>query len=226
MGTSTVTLSPDIHVIQVGSCLSESQANFLSRPVSKEEIKNAIFSMDDNKAPGPDGYRNYTRKNISPRIMMNIDIRKAFDTNNWDFLKEMLQGLGFPTVMIKWIMACISSPKYSISLSDFSEITGLEANMDKCSVYYGRVNDSVKVAIHSFLGFTEGTIPFRYLGVPLNYKRLTSEDCNPLIEKISSQFQKWLKHNNLSYAGRIQGTRGVGNNLSKSGIKLWLFWEE
>ncbi|XP_020270820.1 uncharacterized protein LOC109846008 [Asparagus officinalis] len=72
---------------------------------------------------------------------------------------------------------------------DFSNTTGLEANLDKCSIYYGGVNDSVKADISSFLGFTEGTIPFRYLGVPLISKRLTYVDCNPLIDKILGTFR-------------------------------------
>ncbi|XP_020266817.1 uncharacterized protein LOC109842337 [Asparagus officinalis] len=49
--------------------------------------------------------------------MLNVDIKKAFDTVSWKFLSYMLKGLGFPIAMINWIMACITSPKYSISLN-------------------------------------------------------------------------------------------------------------
>ncbi|XP_020243220.1 uncharacterized protein LOC109821446 [Asparagus officinalis] len=57
------------------------------------------------------------RKNISPRAMVNIDIKKAFDTISWGFISDLLLGLGFPDSMIKWVMACITSPRYSISLN-------------------------------------------------------------------------------------------------------------
>lgn len=36
--------------------LSEFDANHMVRIVSKEEVKEAIFGMDDDKAPGPDGF--------------------------------------------------------------------------------------------------------------------------------------------------------------------------
>ncbi|XP_020245193.1 uncharacterized protein LOC109823321 [Asparagus officinalis] len=61
--------------------------------------------------------KHYNRKHISPRIMLSLDIKKAFDTINWNFLNDMLTGLGFPEKMINWIMVCISSPKFSISLN-------------------------------------------------------------------------------------------------------------
>ncbi|XP_020271823.1 uncharacterized protein LOC109846993 [Asparagus officinalis] len=35
----------------------------------------------------------YGRKHTSPRTMLNIDLRKAFNTINWDFIREMLKGL-------------------------------------------------------------------------------------------------------------------------------------
>ncbi|XP_020245131.1 uncharacterized protein LOC109823258 [Asparagus officinalis] len=56
MGSKTVTPKPDCKVISKGVCLNEAQAIALSSAVTKEEIKKAIFSMDDNKAPGPDGF--------------------------------------------------------------------------------------------------------------------------------------------------------------------------
>ncbi|XP_020254117.1 uncharacterized protein LOC109831192 [Asparagus officinalis] len=49
--------------------------------------------------------------------MINIDIRKAFDSISWSFLQSVLTGLGFPEVMIHWIMVCITTPKYSISFN-------------------------------------------------------------------------------------------------------------
>ncbi|XP_020258390.1 uncharacterized protein LOC109834785 [Asparagus officinalis] len=92
---------------------------------------------------------------------------------------------------------------------DFSATIGLEANLNKCSIYFGGVQDSVKSDINNFLGFIQGAISFRYLGVPLICKRLSYVDCSPLIDSISNQFQKCLKHKNLSYAGRLQVIKSV-----------------
>ena len=48
---------------------------------------------------------------------MKIDIRKAFDTINWEFVREVLKRLGFPSVFVGWIMQCISTTSYSISIN-------------------------------------------------------------------------------------------------------------
>ncbi|XP_020259145.1 uncharacterized protein LOC109835584 [Asparagus officinalis] len=56
MGTATDTLNPDKNIIQSGPCMNNSQARILSALVSKDEVRNTIFSMSDNKALGPDGY--------------------------------------------------------------------------------------------------------------------------------------------------------------------------
>jgi hypothetical protein len=53
------------------------------------------------------------------------------------------------------------------------------------------------------LGMKEGKLPVRYLGVPLISNKLSSLDCEALLEKISSQINSWMaKH--LSFAGRLQ----------------------
>ncbi|PKI73251.1 hypothetical protein CRG98_006386 [Punica granatum] len=39
--------------------LTSAQAASLIQPVSEEEIKRALWSMDGNKAPGPDGYSSH-----------------------------------------------------------------------------------------------------------------------------------------------------------------------
>ncbi|XP_020243176.1 uncharacterized protein LOC109821398 [Asparagus officinalis] len=61
--------------------------------------------------------KHYGRKYTSPKAVLNIDLRKAFDTINWDFIRAMLKGLGFPDIMTSWIMECISTPKFSISIN-------------------------------------------------------------------------------------------------------------
>ncbi|KAJ8438353.1 hypothetical protein Cgig2_015280 [Carnegiea gigantea] len=40
--------------------------------------------------------RGYSRKGVSPRCIMKIDLQKAFDSVHWDFLKELLHHLKFP----------------------------------------------------------------------------------------------------------------------------------
>lgn len=56
----------------------------------------------------------YSRKNVSPRCTLKIDLRKAYDTINWDFLDGVLLGLGFPHKFRNWIMQCVTTASYSI----------------------------------------------------------------------------------------------------------------
>lgn len=58
------------------------------------------------------------------------------------------------------------------------------------------------------LGFSQGSMPFRYLGVPLSTKRVTILQCQPLIDKIMGRIQSWTARF-LSYAGRVQLIKSV-----------------
>ena len=45
---------------------------------------------------------------------MKIDLQKAYDTVNWNFLGNILKGFGFHEKMIKWIMNCVTTTPFSI----------------------------------------------------------------------------------------------------------------
>lgn len=51
--------------------------------------------------------RKYARKNISPRCILKVDIQKAYDTVDWDFLRDVLCSLNFPSKFVGWIMECV-----------------------------------------------------------------------------------------------------------------------
>ncbi|XP_074283365.1 uncharacterized protein LOC141607914 [Silene latifolia] len=66
--------------------------------------------------------KGYNRANISPRCMIKVDIRKAFDSLQWSFIANMLSGLGFPQQFIDWVLGCIQTPWYSLKLN--GELSG------------------------------------------------------------------------------------------------------
>ncbi|WMV41405.1 hypothetical protein MTR67_034790 [Solanum verrucosum] len=60
--------------------------------------------------------RHYNRK-TSPRCLMKIDLRKAYDMLNWEFLEEALNVYGFPTSFIQLVMTCITTTKLTIKVN-------------------------------------------------------------------------------------------------------------
>ncbi|GKC12144.1 polypyrimidine tract-binding protein homolog 2 isoform X1 [Tanacetum coccineum] len=143
-----------------------------------EAVKEALFSMGDDKSPGPDGYtacffkaawevvaddvtnairdkiianrikhslkllispnqsafvpgrnitdnilltqelmHNYHLDRGTPRCSFKVDIQKAYDTVDWEFLRRILHGFGFPARMIAWIMECVTTTSYSICVN-------------------------------------------------------------------------------------------------------------
>ena len=47
-----------------------------------------------------------------------MDLKKAYDSLNWEFIKELLLGLNFPMQFINWIIVCVTTPSFFLSLND------------------------------------------------------------------------------------------------------------
>ncbi|XP_015166576.1 uncharacterized protein [Solanum tuberosum] len=90
----------------------------------------------------------------------------------------------------------------------FSQASGLQANMNKISIYFGGVPDQVKRNILQQSGFGCGEFPFKYLGVPLSTKKLTIMQWSPLVNKIIARISSWTAKK-FSYAGRMQLVQSV-----------------
>ncbi|XP_049394711.1 uncharacterized protein LOC125859002 [Solanum stenotomum] len=86
---------------------------------------------------------------------------------------------------------------------NFSEASGLQENTEKSFIYIVGVTNHTKQRIIEELRFIEGTLPFRYLGVPLASQKLGVNAYLPLIEKITAKITCWSAKV-LSYAGRLQ----------------------
>ncbi|WMV07514.1 hypothetical protein MTR67_000899 [Solanum verrucosum] len=103
----------------------------------------------------------------------------------------------------------------------FSKASGLQENMNKSSIYFGGVAQSEKDRILQVLGYTQGDLPFKYLGIPLSTKKLTLLQWQPLIEKMVGRITSWTAKK-LSYAGRVQLVRSVLFGIQAYWAQLFL----
>ncbi|KAH0768980.1 hypothetical protein KY290_012961 [Solanum tuberosum] len=85
----------------------------------------------------------------------------------------------------------------------FSNASGLKANLGKSCAYFRGMQAQVKEDILHHLGYSSGKLPFKYLGVPLSTKKLLVMEWQSLIEKIISRISSWTTKK-LLYAGRVQ----------------------
>ncbi|XP_019229886.1 PREDICTED: uncharacterized protein LOC109210864 [Nicotiana attenuata] len=259
----------------IASVISEAQSGFIPGRRIKDNI---ILAYELVKA--------YTRKNISARCMIKIDLQKAYDSVEWHFLKQVMIEMGFPERFVNWIMECVTTVNYTnmvngettppfdvakglrqgdpispflfaivmeylsrnlnklkevkgfkfhprcaklgithLNYADdllifsrgdlnlvshiqecfnhFSQVSSLQANLKKSSMYFGGVQQSTRVEIIQKLGYTIGELPFKYLGIPLATKKLSLIQWYPLIEKIVARISSWTAKK-LSYAGIVQ----------------------
>ncbi|GJZ80021.1 putative RNA-directed DNA polymerase, eukaryota, reverse transcriptase zinc-binding domain protein [Tanacetum coccineum] len=60
---------------------------------------------------------NYHLDRGTPRCAFKVDIQKAYDTVDWEFLRRALAAFGFHHCMIAWIMECITTTSFSICIN-------------------------------------------------------------------------------------------------------------
>lgn len=65
----------------------------------------------------------------------------------------------------------------------FGQFSGLNISLEKSTLYLAGVSELNKEAILDQFPFSTGTLPVRYLGLPLLTKRMTVNDYTPLFER-------------------------------------------
>nr|GEU96335.1 hypothetical protein [Tanacetum cinerariifolium] len=229
----------------------------------------------------------YNSKKKGRRCSFEVDIHKAYDTVNWEFLEFSLVMFSFHPKMIKWIMECLRTASYYVSvngeshgffkvkrglrqgdpvspylftivmevfslmvnrqiekekgfkyhwgckelrithllfaddlfllcygnlksafvlrraLDEFTLASGLYPSMEKSSVYFGNVPNSIKCKILMVMPFKKGSIPVRYLGVPLMARKLYIKSCEVRIDNVKKRVNDW-RNKFLTFACRLQ----------------------
>ena len=93
-------------------------------------------------------------------------------------------------------------------LEKFYSFSGLQLNSAKSEIFSSGVSSDLLEEMQQATGFKLGTLPVRYLGIPLVTRRLTSKDCDPLMDRILARIKSWSSKL-LSYVSRLQLIQSV-----------------
>lgn len=102
----------------ISKIISNRLAPFMSKIISNSQ---SAFvngrNITDNIYLAQELVRGYNVTNSPPKCCLKIDLRKAYDSISWDFMREVIQGLGVPSIMVQWIMQCVSTASFSIAIN-------------------------------------------------------------------------------------------------------------
>ncbi|KAL0340093.1 UNVERIFIED_CONTAM: hypothetical protein Sradi_4526100 [Sesamum radiatum] len=90
----------------------------------------------------------------------------------------------------------------------FASLSGLHTNPQKSQLIISKAASGLRDTLLETLGFQEGHLLIRYLGLPLISARLSITDCQPLLQKIDSRIKGW-EGVQLSFVGRVQLIKSV-----------------
>ncbi|XP_038994273.1 uncharacterized protein LOC120118241 [Hibiscus syriacus] len=155
------------------------------------------------------------------------EIKEAlFRQVSWEIVsKDFLEA-------IRWIKACVTTPRYSIALNGtlvgyfegargsgvvsilekFYELSGIRLNAMKSELFACGLPMNILEQIQYATNFKIGQLPVRYLGVPLVTRKLSSNDCSALLVRIKNRIDQWASRK-LSFGGRLQLVKSVLFNI-------------
>ncbi|KAF7831611.1 reverse transcriptase [Senna tora] len=187
--------------------------NILPRIVSEQQrafVKGRL--IQDNIVIAHEVYH-YSKNRASKgrfELAMKIDMAKAYDRVEWDFLEKVLLKLGFCDGWVRKVMMCVKSVKYNVLVggrlvADFVPKRGLRqddsllflnASKGDCEV----VADILRRYCEAS-GISEACNPDRYLGLPTLWERSKKVALSFVKDKMMRKIEGW-KYNTLSQAGR------------------------
>ncbi|GJT51379.1 hypothetical protein Tco_0977536 [Tanacetum coccineum] len=108
------------------------------------------------------------------------------------------------------------------ALNEFSSVSGMFPNLNKSSIFFGSMNSVEKQRIVEVMQFQEGTLPTKYLGVPLVTKKLGLRIVK--VSLIRGRTEDW-KCKHLSYAGRLMLIAAVLESINTAKGRAKVAWK-
>ncbi|WRX25707.1 Reverse transcriptase domain - like 10 [Theobroma cacao] len=167
-------------------------------------------------------------KSRGGNVVLKLDMAKAYDRLNWDFLYLMMEHFGFNAHWINMIKACISNCWYSLLINgslvgyfkserglrhEYEQVSGQKVNHQKsCFITANGYPFSRRQIISHTIGFQHKTLPVTYLGAPLHKGPKKVLLFYSLISKIRDRISGW-ENKILSPGGCITLLRSVLSSL-------------
>ncbi|XP_062021341.1 uncharacterized protein LOC133737882 [Rosa rugosa] len=141
-------------------------------------------------------YLKLKREGDNNEFGLKLDMNKAYDRVEWDFLEAALLRFGFSRTWVNLIVSCISMVSFSIV------INGQLINTEKSSIYFSPNTPDQMVRLMCELLRIEVTYnPGTYLGLPTIWGRSKKAALSYIKERLLKKIEGW-KQCNLSMAGR------------------------
>lgn len=91
----------------ISGCISRAQSAFLP---GREISENVILFREVLHSFALPSYSN-------KEFCLKVDLSKAFDRMDWDFLKDILPRYNFPPRFAKWVLGCVTSAEYTVVIN-------------------------------------------------------------------------------------------------------------
>lgn len=104
--------------------------------------------------------------------------------------------------------------------NSYAQASGQMINPSKSIVFYGSISTFRINQIVDLIGFSKGSLPFNYLGVPIFKGKPKRCHLQPIADKIKSKLASW-KASLLSIAGRVTMVKSVIQSMLVHSISIY-----
>ncbi|KAL0290139.1 UNVERIFIED_CONTAM: hypothetical protein Sangu_2586400 [Sesamum angustifolium] len=123
-------------------------------------------SIGDNILLAQEIFSGYNRQGLPMRCALKVDLRKAYDTVEWDFLSAVLHLFGFPDIFIGWIEECVTTPMFSVCINGnptgSSRFQGLRQGDPMSPFLFVLIMEVLQLMLQQLIDQNEG---FSFIGV-------------------------------------------------------------
>ncbi|GKV15133.1 hypothetical protein SLEP1_g25935 [Rubroshorea leprosula] len=148
-------------------------------------------------------------------MAVKLDLSKAFDRVEWNFLEDIMRAMGFPDKWINHVMMCVrtvnllfgkaserEAQKLLEILKEYEQVSGQQINLDKSSIFFSsNTPPAMQHQVMQTLNISQVITDDKYLGLPLIIGRKKSICFDSIRERVWSKIKGW-ETKLLSRAGR------------------------